>query len=72
MSGEVEELEKAVSTKDEDAITKFTLNHTNLQCVKPGNFKGVVPSRKNNEEVFALQTKKLFKIKNGQVKKILL
>ena len=35
----------------------------------PGNFKGIVPSRKNNEEVYALQTKKLFKIKNGQVEK---
>ena len=35
----------------------------------PGNFKGIVPSRKNNEEVYALQTKKIFKIKNGQVEK---
>ena len=34
-----------------------------------GNFKGLVPSRKNNEEVFALQTKILFKIKNGAVEK---
>ena len=34
-----------------------------------GNFKGLVPSRKNNEEVFALQTKVLFKIKNGAVEK---
>ena len=34
-----------------------------------GNFKGLVPSRKNNEEVFALQTKILFKIQNGAVAK---
>ena len=34
MSSEVEELEKAVSAKDEDAITKFSLNHTNAQRVK--------------------------------------
>ena len=34
-----------------------------------GNFKGIVPSRKNNEEVFALQTKIIFKIKNGAVEK---
>lgn len=34
-----------------------------------GNFKGLVPSRKNNEEVFALQTKVIFKIKNGAVEK---
>ena len=34
-----------------------------------GNFKGLVPSRKNNEEVFALQTKIIFKIKNGKVEK---
>ena len=34
-----------------------------------GNFKGLVPSRKNNEEVFALQTKILFKIKEGKVDK---
>ena len=34
-----------------------------------GNFKGLVPSRKNNEEVYALQTKILFKIKNGAVEK---
>ena len=34
-----------------------------------GNFKGLVPSRKNNEEVFDLQTKILFKIKNGAVEK---
>ena len=34
-----------------------------------GNFKGLVPSRKNNEEVYALQTKLLFKIKNGAVEK---
>ena len=34
-----------------------------------GNFKGLVPSRKNNEEVFALQTKILFKIKEGKVEK---
>ena len=32
-----------------------------------GNFKGLVPSRKNNEEVFALQTKIMFKIKEGKV-----
>ena len=34
-----------------------------------GNFRGLVPSRKNNEELFALQTKILFKIKNGTVVK---
>ena len=34
-----------------------------------GNFKGLVPSRKNNEEVYALQTKIIFKIKNGAVEK---
>ena len=34
-----------------------------------GNFKGLVPSRKNNEELYALQTKILFKIKNGAVEK---
>ena len=34
-----------------------------------GNFKGLVPSRKNNEEVYALQTKILFKIKEGKVDK---
>ena len=34
-----------------------------------GNFKGLVPSRKNNEEVYDLQTKLLFKIKNGAVEK---
>ena len=34
MSNEVEELEKAISSKNEDEITKFTLNHTNAQRVK--------------------------------------
>ena len=34
-----------------------------------GNFKGLSPSRKNNEEVYALQTKLLFKLKNGNVEK---
>ena len=34
-----------------------------------GNFKGIVPSRKNNDEVYALQTKILFKIKEGKVEK---
>ena len=34
MSDEVEELEKAISSKNEDEITKFTLNHTNAQRVK--------------------------------------
>ena len=34
-----------------------------------GNFRGLVPSRKNNEDLFALQTKILFKIKNGAVDK---
>ena len=34
-----------------------------------GNFKGIVPSRKNNDELYALQTKILFKIKEGKVEK---
>ena len=34
-----------------------------------GNFKGIVPSRKNNEEVYALQTKILIKIKDSKVEK---
>ena len=34
-----------------------------------GNYKGLVVSRKNNEEVYALQTKVLIKIKNGAVEK---
>jgi len=34
-----------------------------------GNFKSLVPSRKNNEDLYALQTKTLFKIKNGAVEK---
>ena len=34
MSNEVEELEKAISSKNEDEITKITLNHTNAQRVK--------------------------------------
>ena len=34
-----------------------------------GNFRGLVPSRKNNEDVVALQTKVIFKIKNGAVAK---
>ena len=34
-----------------------------------GNFKGLVASRKNNEEVYALQTKIVFKIKEGKVDK---
>ena len=34
-----------------------------------GNFKGLVASRKNNEEVYALQTKIIFKIKEGKVDK---
>ena len=32
-----------------------------------GNFKGLKPSRKNNDEVYALQTKLVIKIKNGKV-----
>ena len=34
-----------------------------------GNFKGIVPSRKNNDELYALQTKILFKINEGKVEK---
>ena len=34
-----------------------------------GNFKGLVASRKNNEEVYALQTKIVYKIKEGKVDK---
>ena len=34
MSNEVEELEKAISAKNEDEVTKITLNHTNAQRVK--------------------------------------
>ena len=34
-----------------------------------GNFKGLVPSRKNNEELYALQTKIGFKITDGKVEK---
>jgi WD40 repeat protein len=34
-----------------------------------GNFKGLVPSRKNNEELYALQTKICFKITDGKVEK---
>ena len=34
-----------------------------------GNFRGLVPSRKNNDELYALQTKIIFKIKNGTVEK---
>ena len=34
-----------------------------------GNFKGLVASRKNNDEVYALQTKIVFKIKEGKVDK---
>ena len=32
-----------------------------------GNFRGLVPSRKNNDEIYALQTKIIFKIKDGKV-----
>ena len=34
-----------------------------------GNFKSLIPSRKNTEELYALQTKIFFKIKNGAVEK---
>ena len=34
-----------------------------------GNFRGLIPSRKNNEEVYALQTKLIFKINDGKVEK---
>ena len=34
-----------------------------------GNFKVIVPSRKNNDELYALQTKILFKINEGKVEK---
>ena len=34
-----------------------------------GNFKGIVPGRKNNDELYALQTKILFKINEGKVEK---
>ena len=34
-----------------------------------GNFKGLCPSRKNNDEVFALQAKLLIKVKKGAVEK---
>ena len=32
-----------------------------------GYFRGLVPSRKNNDEIYALQTKIIFKIKDGKV-----
>ena len=34
-----------------------------------GNFKGLCPSRKNNDEVYALQTKLLIKVKKGVTEK---